>query len=206
MHRAFVTLGWAVAAFISTNLDDLLLLASLFVEVDFSPRSVIFGQFIGMNVLVLASLAAALLAVASPAGWPALLGFVPFLLGLKRCRKWWRDRRVRRGIPSQGFIGADRLECPHSPYAVWTVTILTIANGGDNLSVYIPLFASERALIPIYLVAFTLLTGIWCLLGYWLTHQPLLRARLIQYGPIVTPVVLVGIGLKVLAGARVFWQ
>lgn len=68
MHRAFVTLGWAVAAFISTNLDDLLLLASLFVEVDFSPRSVIFGQFIGMNVLVLASLAADSWRSPAPAG------------------------------------------------------------------------------------------------------------------------------------------
>lgn len=206
MHRPFATLAWAVAAFISTNLDDLLLLASLFVEVEFSPRSVIFGQFIGMAVLVLASVAAALLAVAAPGGWPALLGFIPLLLGLKRGWKWWRRRQARRGFPKQGFIGAGRLQCSPSPYAVWTVTILTIANGGDNLSVYIPLFATDRAWILIYLVVFTFLTGIWCFLGYWLTHQPLLREWLTKYAPLVTPVLLVGIGLKVLTGARVFWQ
>ena len=205
MHRLFATLVWAVAAFISTNLDDLLLLASLFVGAEFSPGSVIFGQFVGMAVLVLASLAAAWLAVATPGGWPALLGFVPLLLGLKRGWKWWRGRQVRPGVPNQGFIGASQLQGSPSPYAAWTVTILTIANGGDNLSVYIPLFAADRALIPAYLVAFIFLTGIWCLVGYWLTHQPLLRERLTQYGPVVTPVVLVGIGLKVLTGARVLW-
>ena len=66
MHRSFATLARVVAAFSSTNLDDSLLLAGLFVGVEFSPRSVIVGQFIGMGIVVLASLAAALLAVTSP--------------------------------------------------------------------------------------------------------------------------------------------
>lgn len=205
MHRLFATLAWAVAAFISTNLDDLLLLASLFVGAEFGPGSVIVGQFVGMAVLVLASLAAARLAVAAPGGWPALLGFVPLLLGLKRGWTWWRGRQGRPGVPNQGFIGAGQLQGSPSAYAPWTVTLLTIANGGDNLSVYIPLFAADRALIPVHVVVFIFLTGIWCLIGYGLTHQPLLRERLTKYGPIVTPVVLVGIGLKVLTGARALW-
>lgn len=81
MDRLFAALAWAVAAFISTNLDDLLLLASLLVDAEFSPGSIVFGQFIGMSVLVLASLAGALLALNIPRGWPALLGIVPLILG-----------------------------------------------------------------------------------------------------------------------------
>jgi len=205
MHHLFATLAWAAAAFISTNLDDLLLLASLFIGAEFSPGSVIVGQFVGMAVLVLASVAAAWLAVAAPRGWPALLGLVPLLLGLKRGWTWWRGRQGRSGVPNQGFIGTGQLQASHSPYATWTVTLLTIANGGDNLSVYIPLLAADRALIPVYAAAFIFLTGIWCLIGYGLTHQPLLRERLTRYSPVVTPVVLIGMGLKVLAGARITW-
>ena len=91
MHRSFATLARVVAAFSSTNLDDSLLLAGLFVGVEFSPRSVIVGQFIGMGIVVLASLAAALLAVTSPGGWPALLGFVPLLL---RPARFWNAEEL----------------------------------------------------------------------------------------------------------------
>ena len=79
--------------------------------------------------------------------------------------------------------------------------ILTIANGGDNLSVYIPLFATQRAFIVVYLLIFAFLTGVWCLLGYYLTHHPRFRQRLKKYGRILVPFILVGIGLKVLASA-----
>jgi cadmium resistance protein CadD (predicted permease) len=52
------------------------------------------------------------------------------------------------------------------------------------------------------LVVFAFMTGLWCLLGYHLTTHPLLRERLKRYGRIVVPFVLVGIGLRVLWGAR----
>ena len=72
MDHAFGIIGLGVAAFASTNLDDLLLLASLFVDAEFSPRSIILGQFAGMAVLVAVSAAAALVAVRVPEGRLAL--------------------------------------------------------------------------------------------------------------------------------------
>ena len=77
MNHAFGTIGLAVAALASTNLDDLLLLATLFVDAEFSSHSIIVGQFIGMAVLVGLSAVAALLAVIIPDRWLALLGFLP---------------------------------------------------------------------------------------------------------------------------------
>jgi hypothetical protein len=64
--------------------------------------------------------------------------------------------------------------------------------------VYIPLFATHRALIPVFLLVFACLTGLWCMLGYYLTHHPLVRERLKKYGRIIVPLILAGIGLKVI--------
>ena len=203
MDHAFGTIGLAVAAFVSTNLDDLLLLASLFIDAEFSPRSIIIGQFIGMALLVAVSVVAALFAVIVSEGWLALLGFAPLLLGVHRFWKLWSGQTPKSG--EKEFFGPERLHWKFvRSSAVWTVMILTIANGGDNLSVYIPLFATQRALIPVYLLIFACLTGIWCILGYYLTHHPMLREKLKKYGRILIPFVLVGIGLKVLR--RSLWQ
>ena len=97
MDYAFGIIGLAVAAFASTNLDDLLLLASLFVDAEFSPRSIILGQFAGMAVLVVASAAAAYAAVRIPEGRLALLGFAPLLLGILRFWKLWRGKPPKPG-------------------------------------------------------------------------------------------------------------
>jgi len=65
------------------NLDDLLLLASLFVDAEFSPGSIVFGQFIGMSVLVLASLAGALLALNIPPRVASATRNCPTYLGIE---------------------------------------------------------------------------------------------------------------------------
>jgi len=202
MDHLFPEIFLAVVAFTSTNLDDLFLLSCLFVDVKFSTRSIIIGQFIGMSVLVLASVLIAWFAVAIPGGWLALLGLAPLFLGATRFWKLWQERQANRTLSSSEFVGPEQLNWTKSRYAAWTVMILTVANGGDNLSVYIPLFSVQLGMLPIYLTVFALMTGLWCLLAYYLTNHPLLRERLKRYGRILIPFVLVGIGLRVLWGAK----
>jgi cadmium resistance protein CadD (predicted permease) len=201
MDHLFPEILLAVVAFTSTNLDDLFLLSCLFVDVEFSTPSIIIGQFIGMSVLVLASVLIAWFAVMIPGGWLALLGLAPLFLGVTKFAKLWQERQANRTLPGGEFVGPEQLNCTKPRHAVWTVMILTIANGGDNLGVYIPLFSVQLAMLPIYLAVFAFMTALWCLLGYHLTNHPLLRERLKRYGRIVVPFVLVAIGLRVLSGA-----
>jgi len=199
MDHHVAAIGLAIAAFTATNLDDLLLLSCLFMDIEYSASSIIIGQFVGMTVLVLISLIGALLALAIPDGGLAFLGFVPFGLGLFRFWKLSREHLQRqRPISDQEFFQPARLGGQNPPYSVWAIILLTIANGGDNLSVYVPLFATHRAFVPVFLLVFTFLTGLWCMLGYFITNHPLVREGLRKYGRIITPFVLVGIGLNVI--------
>jgi cadmium resistance protein CadD (predicted permease) len=77
--------------------------------------------------------------------------------------------------------------------------MVTIANGSNNLSIYIPLFASLRTpqltiVVPI-LYAYV---ALWLLLSFHLTRTPGLALLLNRYAPIFFPFVLIWLGFRIL--------
>lgn len=80
------------------------------------------------------------------------------------------------------------------------IMVMTVSNGGDNTGVYVPVFASNSGVIPVYIAVFTVMTAAWCLLAYVLLKWPPLAAKIERYGLYVLPVVLVVIGLEILSG------
>jgi cadmium resistance protein CadD (predicted permease) len=204
MDQLLSTLAIAIAAFASTNIDDLFLLSSLFVDSEFRTLSVIVGQFLGMSVLVLISILAALFTIAIPRGWIGLLGFAPLFLGINRLRKLLNRPPEKSQTTSNGrdFVGKEGVRFAWARSEVSLATLLTVANGGDNLSVYIPLFSVQRASMPFYTLVFAMMTALWCLFGYYLTSHRIWRDRLKRYGRFVIPFVLIAIGLNVLSMRR----
>jgi cadmium resistance protein CadD (predicted permease) len=81
-----------------------------------------------------------------------------------------------------------------------SVATVTAANGGDNLGVYIPMFASQPDVVPIYVAVFGIGTGVWCALGYWAVSHRAAGAALARYGHRILPWALIAIGLHVLSG------
>ena len=45
---------------------------------------------------------------------------------------------------------------------------------------------------------FWLLVGVWCSLGYVMTHHPLVARVLTRYNPLMVPFVLIGLGMYIL--------
>src|SRR5262245_52004225 len=127
-----------VVTFASTNVDDLFVLALLFADSELRPRSIVAGQLAGIGALVAASALAGLAAVAIPARWTALLGALPLALGVREMRVRRRSQRADADLDDAG--GPPRSVARSQLLAVAAVTI---ANGGDNLAVYVPLFVSE---------------------------------------------------------------
>jgi cadmium resistance protein CadD (predicted permease) len=190
----------AIAAFATTNVDDLFLLASLFVDAEFPTTSVVAGQFLGMSFLIAISILAALLAVTIPSGWFCLLGLAPLLLGFNRLWKLFKGvPETGLAIGSPDFVGKEQLQFSWARSKVTLVLLLTIANGGDNLSLYIPLFSVQRTMIPLDAIIFGVMTALWCLFGYYLTSHKLFGNRVKRWGRFIVPFILIGIGLNVLS-------
>jgi len=197
-------LGIGIVVFASTNIDDMLLLAAFFADPRLRRRSIVAGQYLGIGALVLASASAALLALALPDGWVALLGVVPLLLGLSKLpalrtgtigggggseerRLQDQEHNAERGLRSQALA----------------VASVTVANGGDNIGVYVPLFATALDAIAIYALTFAVMTGVWCALGYLLVNNRILGGTIRRYGHVALPIVLIALGVYILSGALV---
>lgn len=192
MSALLSTLAIGVAVFVSTNLDDLLVVAAFFADPRVQHRSVVAGQLLGIGALVLGSAAAALLTLHVPAGWVALLGLVPLLLGLRKLIAL-RGSRVEDGEEERPLRrGGSQLIA---------VAGVTVANGGDNLGAYIPLFASTPSEIPTYASIFAVMTGLWCLLAHRLATHRALAGPIRRYGHVILPLVLIALGLHILSRA-----
>jgi cadmium resistance protein CadD (predicted permease) len=181
----------AAAVFAGTNIDDLLVLTVLFLAARGSGRSrpaqIWAGQYLGIAVLTaVAVLAAAGLAVL-PDRWVRLLGLAPLVLGLAGLV---RAARPRGGDASLA-TGPGTL----------AVAGITIANGGDNIAVYTPLFrASGPAATAMTVAVFAAGVALWCLAAGWLGSRPGVVSALRRTGPWLVPATFVTIGLAILLG------
>ena len=193
MSSLFETLGIGILVFASTNIDDLLVVAAFFADPQVRNRFVVAGQFLGIGALVLGSAVAALLALSIPAGWVAWLGLVPLLLGL---RKLFALRGSREGRDGEGLPVRRRRRGSQ----VVAIASVTVANGGDNLGAYVPLFASSPEAIAAYASIFAVMTGLWCALAYGLATHRVLAEPIRRYGHVALPWVLIALGLHILSG------
>ena len=81
----------------------------------------------------------------------------------------------------------------------YKVAAVTVANGGDNISIYIPLFAGhDLASLGVILSIFFVMVGVWCAIAYFLSRQPTIAYILSRYGKAVVPFVLIGLGLFII--------
>jgi len=188
----------AIVLFASTNVDDLFVLVGLFADPDFWPREVVAGQYIGIAILFAVSLTGSLLSFVIPRAYVGLLGLAAIALGVKRL---WETLRSR-GTERQDVASLNR----SGRYARSTaVTLITLANGADNIGVYMPAFAVHSGFqIVIFGTVFLLMTGLWCLLAYSLVRHQSIGAPVRRFGAPFAAFVLIGIGILVMYEAGSF--
>lgn len=186
--------GIAVLLFASTNVDDLFVLIGFFSDPRVRARHVVVGQFMGIGVLYGVSVLASLLCIVVPRAYIGLLGLAPIFIGVAKLHSLWRgpgaDEQGRDdAVVATARVGRNGL----------TVAIATVANGGDNISVYTPLFATRSpAEVAAAGLVFAIMTALWCFFGHWLVNHPALGVPLRRYGPITLPFILIGLGILIL--------
>ncbi|MFM7548138.1 MAG: cadmium resistance transporter [Cyanobacteriota bacterium] len=184
-----------IGLFASTNIDDIFLTMAFFVDHRLGRTAIVVGKFVGIGSLTLLSaIAAAGSLVVSPE-WIALLGFVPLGLGLHAL---WANRRAALVTEDD-----DRIEKAPTAFLaqVGAVAGVTAANGGDNLGVYVPVFAEDFSAIPVFVVVFALMTLLWCVAGHLLVSHPRLIGSIRRLSRRLLPYVLIDLGVLILSGA-----
>jgi len=200
-------LGIAIAVFASTNIDDIFLLAAFYADPRLRHRSVVVGQYLGIGALVLVSALAALLALAFPDGWVALLGMVPLAMGFSKLPALRTDAsNGKNGSDENRIQGQERNAERGLRSQVFAIASVTVANGGDNVGAYVPIFATDLGAIVTYALTFAVMTGVWCALGYMLVNNRILGGTIRRYGRVLLPIVLIALGVYILSGALVLFR
>jgi len=195
-----------ITAFVATNIDDIIILLLFFAQVDanFRRRHIVIGQYLGFTLLILASLPGFFGGLVVPREWIGLLGLLPIAIGLKQLLNRQEDTAQVQTVTSDFEPSSARkpivslLSSVLSPQT-YKVAAVTVANGGDNISIYIPLFAGNNLVsLGVILGVFFFMVGVWCAIAYLLTRQPTIAQVLSRYGNAVVPFVLIGLGLFIL--------
>ena len=190
MDSLLATVGTAVGLFVGTNIDDMMVLAVLSASSRATGRprrwEIWAGQYLGIAILVGVSFAASRGLDRIPQGWLWLLGLIPLSLGIYKLAA--AIHAHRRG---------ERPPAP-APGGLPGVTGLIVANGGDNVAAYAPVFATMGAAAAAVTIAvFAVGVAIWCLAGSWLVSHHRVTQTLERWGHWIIPVIYILIGLYI---------
>jgi cadmium resistance transport/sequestration family protein len=210
-------MGWIVqailtgtTAFVATNIDDIVILMLFFAQVNdvLRPKHIITGQYLGFTVLILASLPGFFGGLLIPREWIGLLGFLPIAIGLKQA--FSSDNldvqtvscELTKSTATRSLMS--RLAAMLTPQT-YSVAAVTIANGGDNIGIYVPLFASSNLVtLIVILLVFIVLIAVWCTIAYRLAKFPAIARILTRYSHAIVPIVLIGLGVFILLESKTY--
>ncbi|MBD2248008.1 cadmium resistance transporter [Nostoc sp. FACHB-888] len=201
------TLFIGMSAAFATTFDDNLYLTAFFGKVNhiFRPKHVIIGEFVGFTTLVMASLPGFFGGLVLPESWIGLLGLLPIIIGISHLM----NREQQEDIVQTVLVNFDYsikykrhkkslLATLRDPQT-YRVSAVTIANGGNNIGIYVPLFASSNVpSLAVILCVFYVSIGFWCFLSYNLTRNPVMASVFTRYGRKVFPFVLIYLGLSII--------
>ncbi|BAQ59855.1 cadmium resistance transporter [Geminocystis sp. NIES-3708] len=200
-----------LATGLATTFDDNIYLTGFFSKVNrtFRPKHVVVGELLGFTTLVCISLIGFLIGLVISPNWIGLLGFLPILIGFNNLRLILLSRddsskdisaNLRKNAKFHGF-DSRRLSLWEvlQDRKTYQISAVTISNGGNNLGIYIPLFASSslESLIVIILCCYALVL-VWLFMSYNLTRQPGIAVVLSRYAGKLFPFVLMWLGLRII--------
>lgn len=151
--QIWTALSRAIVAFAATNLDDIFVLTFFFAQKNLQIWRVVLGQYLGIAGLILVSLVGFFARLIIPYKWIGFLGLIPIAIGIRKLIALKEEQAEKTGVRHvESFL---------------TVAAITFANGGDNIAIYTPLFASSSwATLTITLITFSVMMALWCVAGY----------------------------------------
>ena len=210
-------LGVAAAAFVGTNVDNTVVAMAMVAGAPLErARRIAVGQVIGFVVLVVVAAAAAAVLYEFSTAVVGLLGLVPLAIGVRGlvglARRHPGGEAEADAVPgAQAAQPAAQKRHRRRPEeravgrSLTAAALVTIAAGGDNLAVYIPLFRVGGAtnigvIVAVFTAGEALVT--WVVLAGG--RHPRARGAMERLGHVAVPILLCCVGILVLVQAGTF--
>src|ERR1700690_2276462 len=181
MSPVIKVLAASVTTFAATNLDDIFLLTIFFAR-RVPTRRIVAGQYLGFAAIVAISFALVWgVSLTIPPVWMRLLGILPLAIGLKELIHTHQFKSGEVGRTDRSF-------------SVLSIAAITLANGADNVGVYVPFLVATRTHLRLILIVYGLLVLVWCAVGKWFGRHALILKSLARWGHWIVPLVLISLG------------
>lgn len=110
------------------------------------------------------------------------------------------DEILVNKFDQQTFFKDNRLNSGSCSIFTWfSVALITISNGVDNIGVYAPLFSTLNQIeLLLTILIFLIMTGIWCFFAHLIIKNKLLGIKIEKYGHIILPFVLILLGIGII--------
>jgi len=193
-----------ITSFAATNIDDMVISMLFFAQVNdtFRPRHIFVGKYLGFAALIAASLPGFFGGLIVPKAWIGLLGLVPIAIGISHLVNRENEENDVQAVSGEfnreSNSPVSKLANLFNPQTL-NVAAVTVANGGDNIGIYLPLFASsDLPSLVVILAVFSVMVGVLSYAAYWLTRHRAIAPILTRYTQAVVPFVLIGLGIFIL--------
>jgi cadmium resistance transport/sequestration family protein len=188
----------SIIAFATTNIDDIFILTLFFGNRSYRPVHIVSGQFVGIIALIAIAFAGSFIGLVIDVKYIGLLGILPLYMGVKSALSLRNSKEEPESV--------DNFENSKAGfYQSLLVAGVTIANGGDNISIYIPLFAtltfSEKLVM---ITIFLIMTALWCFIANYLSRRPAVKRSVEKYGHIATPFIFILLGIYIMYESGTF--
>lgn len=195
------TLVQALVLFVATNIDHLALLALWFVHGQNRPGTttrICTGQYVGFGAILGVTLVLSTISgFVIPQEYLRLLGLIPLALGIKA-----GIGEIRERLSAEEDDDEDEAEAQlkGKKVSVGAVALVTMANGGDEVAAYLPVFAlSTWWQVALFSAVFLVLAGVLLALARFITGRMGLAEVLERFEAIIFPSVLMLLGVLILA-------
>lgn len=177
--------------FISTNVENIVVLVGVFCANPVNAPAVRLGFGLGSLILLLVSLSTLIIAGSIPVHYLGLLGLIPIGLGVYEI--------VRSARKDGQSAHQPRATSGAKGKVVVSASTLMVANGGDTIAVFAPLFAeTERGGVSVMVAGYIFAAAALAFLCGRVCVAPQLSEPLSKYGPRIAPYIMIAIGCYIL--------
>jgi cadmium resistance protein CadD (predicted permease) len=197
--------GVGIAAFVSTNIDDLLILMAFFATPRFPPFQIVLGQYIGMGSLIAVSLLGLLIALVVPRNLIGLIGLFPIAIGIKELLELHKKSNDydNKDNEEEQLAKQHLQRSKKITYLPFLIVAAVTFSGGEEIGIYTSLFATNNEVSQIIMLVSVVmvLTGFWCGLANYFVNHSFLADRFRHIAARLLPFVLIGLGIYILVEA-----
>ena len=184
----------SVLAYLSTEIDDLLSLFILFgkAEKRWEKIAIVLGKYLGLALLAVCSAVFAHYLSKIPLQYVGFLGLVPFALGIKFAVD---------SITGKSEEDDDSGKINKTGFFVMVLTtfLITIADGGDNIAVYISFFTSLSGWeYGIAAAVFVILQAAFCAVAWIFVSAAPVKLFIQKSEKILVPLLFCALGIYIL--------